>query len=207
MKRFALSLAALVSLFIGGGKCQASTILFDNGVIAGGTNSWVLDADYGLSVTDSFTISSPSILSSAEIGVWVFSGDSPTTVAWSIGITPYGSNISSGSGSVYSSYLFTNGEGYDICDVVFPLSGSVGPGPTYWFTLTDSNSSLYGFFAWDENDSSSTAYDSAAGSIGSESFEIYGSTVPEPSNIVYAFSLLVMAGLLGYVKRHRKQAA
>ena len=156
-----------------------AAVVYDNGPINGAVEAWTIN--YGYQVTDSFTVSSPTTLTGAQIGLWAYPGDSPTSVEWSIGSTPYGSNISSGTSSLSST--FTGGYGfgiYPLFESTFSLTGVLSTG-TYWFTLQNAASINGNPVYWDQNNGPSTAFESIEGSIPSESFQLYsGTTVPDP---------------------------
>jgi PEP-CTERM motif len=205
MKKLILSFAALALLLGGVGQAKAD-LVYDNGPINGTITGWTIN--FGYVVSDSFTVSSATSLTGAQIGLWAAPGDdNPTSVQWSIGSATYGSDISSGTGVLSSTYQYTNGYGYDILKSTFSLTGSVAAGTTYWFTLQNavlpSGNPIY----WDQNNGPSTAYENSVGQLtppnGSESFQLYGtSAVPEPSTVTLL--TIGVVGLVGYRWRRRK---
>ena len=109
-----------------------------------------------------------------QLGLWALPGDVPTGATWSIGSTPFGNDIGSGTSALSSAFQYTNGYGYDLYESTFSLNKAL-PAGTYYLTLTGGADSLgSGGYYWDETDGPSTAYDSIAGAIPSESFELYG---------------------------------
>ncbi len=71
MKRLILSFAALALLMSGAGQVNA-VVVYDNGPINGTVEAWTIN--FGYQVTDSFTVSSPTTLTGAQIGLWVYPG-------------------------------------------------------------------------------------------------------------------------------------
>ena len=89
-------------------SARASSIVYDNGAIKGtigrlppGVSSFV--------VTDSFSVGSATTLDSATVGLWVMSGDTPTSVTWSIGTAAFGADVASGTSLVLKHVPFTSG--------------------------------------------------------------------------------------------------
>jgi len=164
-------------------------------------NAWTIN--YGYAVTDSFTVSSPSTMTNDGIASWMISGDLMTGVDWSVGTSPFANNLGFGASSTTDYYMWTNDYGADVYVDRFDTTPvSLFPGNTYWLTLYNATS-IYGEpVYWDENDGHSLAYDSYAGQIGSEAFDISGtqSTTPEPASLLLFGSGLL--GLGGVIRRH-----
>jgi uncharacterized repeat protein (TIGR03803 family) len=133
--------------------------------------------NFGFTVTNSILASSG--VSGATFAFWLFPGDTATSVDWTLGTTPFGSDIAQGTASganVTQQYISTNQFGYEIAAVtVTGLSGSVSNGN--WLTLANavvpSGNPVY----WDENNGPSAAEESAMGTIPSESFNVSGGYV------------------------------
>lgn len=143
-----------------------------------------------------------------------------TSVQWTISTSPAGNmgpNYTNGPSGVIASgtanvsdrvimgNLFSN---VSLNEVNFSLSNlPLGPG-TYYLTLTDTNSADLGQIYWDQSNGPSTAYQTGQGLLngadlssygitgytgGSESFQIFGAVVPEPSTAVVLGGILVLA--------------
>src|SRR5208337_2277325 len=92
----------------------------------------------GYAVSDSFTVTSDTTLTEAQIGLWAAAGEYPTSVDWSIGTIAFGAQISSGAGSsLVNSYQSTNSQGYAVLQSTFALNGTLAADTTYWLTLTN----------------------------------------------------------------------
>lgn len=198
-KSFAISLA-LLCLWVA--PVGADTIVYNNGPINGNVEAYNFS---GYAVTDSFTLSQPTALSEAEIGTWAPSG-APTGLDWSIGSTPFGSQIGSGIASLTSTATGGLGFGsYPLYESTFTLTGKLAAG-TYWISLTNTSPApVY----WDEDNGPSTAYQSGSGSVGSESFQIYGTpalstaAVPLPNSACALAALMGAAGLVCLLQSRR----
>jgi hypothetical protein len=205
MKAVTLIFAVLAVLFGEAPRANADFIVYGNGPINGNTNA--LPISNGDSVSDSFSVSTQATLTGAQhVGIWV-DGGVPLTVHWSIGTTPFGSNISSGISSV-SSALVNNGNilGFEVYDTAFTLTGNVNAGTTYWLTLQDATSSGIPNvpMAWDINGGPSLARNILAGDSfpqPSESFQLIGQPVPEPANSTLLVTAIV--SFAGYFRWRR----
>jgi hypothetical protein len=193
---------AALALFLGGLAHANAALVYDNGPILG-SNGWSIGY---YSVSDSFTISTSSTLTSAQIGLWAINGGSPTALHWSIGTTLGGSDVSSGTVNLATNTYLGLGYGqWSVYQSSFPISGAVNAG-TYYFTLDNATSSPASNVFWDISNGPSTGflfadqYPGGGHSVGSESFQLYGTPVPEPSGV----SLLLLAGC-GLLLRHARK--
>jgi hypothetical protein len=187
--------------FVAAGNALAG-IVYDNGPINGTVDGWTIN--FGYQVSDSFTVASAVNLASAQISLWLVPKDVPATVDWSIGTSPFGSDISSGTATLNNTFLYNNTYGYDLYNSTLALSGAVSPSTTYYFTLQNATVSNGDAVYWDENGGPSSASKNSVGTINSEAFTLY-SAVPEPKS----YATLSGLGLLGLVawRRARNHAA
>jgi len=172
-------------------------LLYDNGAINGTIGGWPISSPN--KVTDSFSLTSASNLSGAQIGLWVYPTDYPSTVDWAIGTVGYASDVSSGTASLASSTLTnvshgTTPGGFLLFESSFPVTGGV-PAGTFWLTITGGEAAKFPgpYIFWDINYGPSVGFNNTGGA-GSESFQIFGTStaVPEPSTL-----LLLGPGLAG----------
>jgi len=207
MKR-SISYVAALSLFLVGIGQVSAGIVYTNGPINGSVTAYYCQNGYFYnSVSDSFTVSSATNLSGAtSSGIWTNPGASPSSLTWSIGTSPFASDVSSGTTSSLTNSFFGTAFGfYSVWSVAFPLSGAVGVG-TYYFTITNGVATDGGTFAWDVNSGPSTAYQINNGQIPSESFTLVNASgVPEPASLTLVG--IGVVSLVGYGLRRRKQAA
>lgn len=204
-----LSLLALICLTLA--ALPASANLWDNGPINGTINAWYINSGY--TVGDSFQlIAASNTVTSFSFGAWVATGDTVSSVDWSI--TEQGVSLASGTASGLSSAYQSTNAGYDILKVTASgLNVVLGPG-VYYLNLQNATTPQGDAVFWDENDGVgcggsdgsglnciSSAYQSGMGVIPSESFTIQGSgsggTAPEPSSLVmFGSGVLGLGGLL-----------
>jgi hypothetical protein len=193
--RFA-SLLLLAMCVIAAVPSMAS-VIYSNGAINGQVQAYTIN--FGFSVSNSFTVSSPATMTGFDFGAWNFPGDQAVTVDWSIGTSFFGSDVASGTASLSNAFQFTNGLGFDIYNsTASGLSVALGTG-TYYLTLANATTLQGNPMYWDQNSGPSLAMDSALGSVPSESFNIYGggTSTPEPGTFLMLGSgVLGMAGLL-----------
>jgi len=200
MKKLILNVIGLV---VAGSAPVLATPIYDNGAV-GSTAAVAINGGY--SVSDSFTISSATSLASAAAGLWVDGGALPVSLNWSIGTTPFGTDISSGTATLAHTFV-DSVTGLDVYESTFTLSGVLGAG-TYYFTLLNASASDGGGVSWDENHgpSSATLKNSANNTfqIGSESFQLYGASAPVPDQ-ASTFLLLGLGclPLIAFARRER----
>jgi hypothetical protein len=226
-------LYGLVSIVTIVSAAAQASIVYDNGPpITSDTseqfasnNAWPIFGTW--SVSDSFVLSDPTTLTSAQIALWVnslYAGTPPNSVQWAIGsqafltdvVSLQTGSLASGGAGVYSS-------GYNLFEETFSLSNTSLTAGTYFLTLTNLQSTYNpsvpsndAFWAW-------SASPPAGGTAGvdyyfppqgyfstvPESFQLYGdpqgAAVPEPAALI-VWSLLAGLGIcLGW--RWRRKAA
>ena len=197
---------AVLSLALAGAMASipaSAGTLYSNGAGNYGINAWTIGpASYGFSVSDSFTISANSTATSATFDVWVFPGDTVSSVDWSIGGTAFGGTATTA--ATTGTFIENNAFGYDIYTETISLGSLDLSAGTYWLTLENGVASFGDPVYWDENDGPSSAFDSSEGAIGSETFTIDGTSsgpvIPEPSSL-----LLMGSGLLSFAGMMRRK--
>ena len=194
--------------FLGGSEqVHAEMVLYDNGPIEGGPEgAWSIQFQ---NVTNSFTLASASSLTEVRLGIWAFDGTVPFSLNWSIGTSPFGSELAAGANSLisnttYGSFVTDDGELILIYSSSFEINANVGPG-SYFLTLSNGiGTGAYTNIYWDINHGPSMAYlDSISIPVNSESFQIIGNvaTVPEPSTIALSGLGGIGLAVAGYRRR------
>lgn len=201
-----LAIIAACLVIVGPARAQTVTI-YNNGPINGTIGAWVISPE--AAVCDSFTVSSPATLTSAQVGLWVDNGATPVSLQWSIGTTPFASNVSSGTASLNNTLFGPAGiSGYSLFESDFAINGSMATG-TYYFTLDNAAASDSREVGWDQDNGPSSYYQTIDGSAdniaGSESFQLFSAPVPEPSSVAI-LTVLTAMGILS-LKLRRVQAS
>jgi hypothetical protein len=200
--------------FLGLSQQTSAAVLYSNGPVNGTIGAWQISvAVVGYAVSDSFTLSAPSTLTGVNFGAWselYSSNEQPcppcmiTSVDWGIA-TVAGTYPDDGTASVtigpalspFTSYGSSGG--YEVNADSFSLPNISLAAGTYYLILQNAQPDTYEFF-WDQDNGPSTAtLNSAAGSVGSESFQILGTTTtPLPSTWVMMLSGLLALSLFAY---------
>jgi hypothetical protein len=184
---------------------SASSILYDDsgpttyGLAAG------LTINGGYAVTDSFTLAQASTITGADFGIWLYPGDSLSSVEWSIGTSQFSGTPQTAATSNLGQ-VATGNNGYYPIDLESIDIGNLRLGPgTYWFTLQDASATNGDGAYWDESNGPSSANQTGTITRPSESFQMLGTTgqiIPEPASFLLFASGL--AGLAGIIRRGLK---
>jgi hypothetical protein len=215
--RVAILAATAVAL---AASSASASIIFDDGATDGTINAFYIDGPnsgpYAESTYDTFTATGSGTLGELDVGLWVPTGETPTTFTWWLGTTSLDNSIGGGTVTLSSAdYVFHNdsGFGYDVYDVTVTglSSAMLNSGSTYVLTLGNGNDSLGDqLVAWDVNGGPASCAFIYPGNAhadcgyGGEAFTLSTSSVssaPEPA--IWALMLAGFAGL-GVALRSRR---
>ena len=159
----------------------SADVVYTNGELFAGKIAYAFN--YNFSISDSFTLSRATRLSSATIGIWTVEGTRVSSLDWAIGSTPFGADLGSGYGSVSNEYALS-AFGDEINRGSFDLDASLAAG-TYWLTLRNGYSN--GFYVyWDTSNGPSQSFlDNGAATrpLASHYFTLAGDPLPEPASL------------------------
>ena len=131
-------------------------------------DAWAINNDHA--VTNSFP--PKTFLTGLQFAVWAYPGDTPLTVDFSVGGSPFAGTPTTV--NVSSVFQYSNQYGYDI-DVVTVSGLAIHRGEgTSWLTLQNAVTAQGNPLYWDENNGPSQAQENTLGTIPSESFNIEG---------------------------------
>ncbi len=196
-------------------NCVMAETIYDNGPPDTSYGPVVFSLTGTSAVSDSFTLSSTTTLTGGQIALWVNSLYSPdSSVDWSIGVSPLSSS-SSGTAVLICSPADVTFNSYTLYNASFSLStpSPLAPG-AYWLTLTNHlslssntpSSDAFWAASADPPDGSEavTSWYWSPGSPPPESFQLFGTVVPEPGTVTLLGSALL--GLATFYRRRRAKA-
>jgi hypothetical protein len=232
-----ISLASVIVLTIlAAGEVYAGSIVYDN--TNGDKNKFFVESwsiQGGNAVANSFTFGSDTKVDAVNFWIWAPNGVPLASVDWAIventgssGDYPFDDTVvASGAGinpvSTYVGFLI-----FQVFEESFATGGvPLSANTTYWLILQNGMTSNGQLIDWDQSDGPSTAYFGANGTsfsafsnaIGcpkntgggptcSETFELLGTSVPEPGTwTLFGAGLLTVAGLIRRMNRRASQGS
>ncbi len=204
-----LSLLAASWLTLAAVPAAAQYWTYDNGSANTSDNGAPISGA-GNFVTDSAAVVNTSRSNvKNNFTIWVEPGDTPTSISWLFGTTPFSGNVASGTSPLTVSNSFTNEFGYQVDSVSFSMGTLNLTAGNYWITLENATTAEGGPVYWDENSGvgctspgcPSQAQESGIGTIPSETFTLEGTpagTTPEPNTLALLGSGFV--GLAAFLR-------
>lgn len=210
MKLRLVLITLAISLLLTIPAFAADIVLYDDGPINGQYNALFIDGPNGQifnqSISDGFVATGSGPASRFDFGVWVPSGEVPTTFTWWLGTSAFAGDLGSATvnNPAYDLVIANNQYGYDVYNVhITGLTGNITAGQTYWLSLGNGNDNFQdSFVGWDANLGAATCNfmqggvnygDCGAG--GGNAFTLYGT--PEPGTMVMlGGGILAAAGAL-----------
>ncbi|MGB8885747.1 MAG: PEP-CTERM sorting domain-containing protein [Candidatus Korobacteraceae bacterium] len=208
LRSASLSLLAAICLTLAAVPAFAQNDLYDNGPVNGETSAWQIN--FGFAVSDEAKVANISRSNvKNNIVVWVEPNETPTSIGWGLGTTPFSTNIASGTSPVTITNSFVNQFGYDVDTVSFSMGTLSLSAGNYWVTLENATTADGAPVYWDENSGvgctspgcPSQAQENGVGTIPSETFTLEGSpagSTPEPNTLALLGSGFV--GLAAFLR-------
>lgn len=141
----------------------SASILYTDGAINGTKGGWLIDG--GHEVSDSFTLSQDSTVTSVDFGLWVWSSEladysnGTQTLGWLITSGPNTGTLYGASTASLTGTLFSTPPGIKVYAETFSTGSLALAAGTYWLTLQNvTNDSGSVDLYWDENDGPSQAW-------------------------------------------------
>jgi hypothetical protein len=204
--RFVRRFIAIAGLALFGLSQQASAaVLYDNGPPGGYSANAISN---GYAISDSFTLSQDSIVTGVNFGVWENPNVTMTSVDWGFATAP---GIYTDTATATVTSALTGNLGSFLLSIDSFSTGSIflAAGTHYLVLQNTVAFPDYSFF-WDMNNGPSTATQSNAPPLGSESFQIIGNNVsatPLPAALPLFATGLGAFGLLGWRRKQKAKAA
>ena len=189
-------------------SAAAQQDLYDNGPTDGFDYAWTLN--FGFAVSDRFTLTNSSEVSSVQFAAWLFPGDVLESAEVSITSSEFGgTSYFDQTVSFTQSGCFSNSGGFNVCTE----TGNFGPAialdaGNYWLNLSHATVPSGDPVIWDMNSGPSLASESSVGTIPSESFTILAPceqnapgcgppppTTPEPNSFLLFGSGILVSGM------------
>ena len=154
-------MGAAALLALAASPAAMADLVYSDGPFLGTKDAWLFTGGY--TVSDSFTLSQTTTVTSADFLVWDYQSEGDlSTVQWSITSSAVGGTTYGGSenGVLTGTAEGVNEFGYKLTSENFS-TGNVNLGPgTYWLNLYVLSPSGSVDLFWDENDGPSQAYSS-----------------------------------------------